>query len=70
MAGIKGMKTYSQETKQEAVRLFFDEGWSQREIMKHLGIRNETQIKNWIGAYRREGIPGLAQKHKGRPKKQ
>jgi transposase len=70
MAGIKGMKSYPQETKLEAVRLLLEEGLPKRTIMKRFGIRSDTQIENWARAYRKDGTAGLVPKQKGRSPKQ
>ena len=66
MSGIKGMKTYPMTIKQEAVRLFFEEGKTMKEIMAKLEIRNDTQLECWFRAFRKDGILGLAEKRKGR----
>lgn len=42
---------YPAEIKWKAVQLK-EEGYTNREIMKELGIRNETQIKTWMRWYR------------------
>ena len=69
MAGKKGMKHYPQEIKLEAVRLYFEEGMTQREITQALGMRSEDRVKIWIRQYRREGQAAFF-KPIGRPRKQ
>lgn len=39
---------YSEETKQEAVRLRTEEGWSYPKIMEKLNILNKSQIQQWV----------------------
>ncbi|MBT7324837.1 MAG: helix-turn-helix domain-containing protein, partial [Anaerolineae bacterium] len=47
MAGKKGAKHYSVETKLEAVRMFFEEGLTRAEIAKVLGLRRAERVKIW-----------------------
>lgn len=54
MSGKKGMKTYPIEIKLEAMRLYYEEGKTQAEITKLLGIRNAYAVKDWGQRYRRE----------------
>ena len=68
MAGKKGMKHYSRDTKMEAVRLYFEEGWTQRQITEGLGIRDPKRVKTWVRLYRREGEAAF-NKRVGRPPK-
>ncbi len=68
MSGKKGMVHYSAETKEEAVRLFLEEGVTYQAIADRLGIRKAMRIKKWVQDYRREGELGL-HKVKGRPRK-
>ena len=66
----KGKKQqYTVETKLEAMRLFLEEGVTQREIAERLGIRSGRNIEPWLRIYRREGEAGLKPKRKGRPHK-
>jgi transposase-like protein len=69
MAGKKGMDHYPVEMKLEAVRLFFEEGWTHAEITQELGIRSSTRVKVWVRQYRREGEMVFS-KPIGRPRKQ
>ncbi len=69
MAGKKGMKHYPREIKLEAMRLFFEEGMTQREITKALNIRSEGRVEVWIRQYRREGKAAFF-KPIGRPRKE
>jgi transposase len=68
MAGKIGMKHYPAETKQEAIRLFFEEGKTRSEVTNILGIRNHHLVKQWLKKYRKEG-DSLFTKHIGRPYK-
>ncbi|CUH97801.1 hypothetical protein P22_3947 [Propionispora sp. 2/2-37] len=69
MSGIKGMKTYPLVIKQEAVRLFFEERKTKKQIMDKLEIKNDTQLECWFRAFRKDGIAGLIEKPKGRSSK-
>lgn len=69
MAGNKGMKAYPLVIKQEAVRLFFEEGKTKKQIQDKLGIKNDTQLEYWFRTFRKHGAIGLVQKRKGRPPK-
>lgn len=69
MSGTKGMTHYEIEVKQEAVRLFLEEGFTYREIAERLRIRQAERIKIWVRQYRREGIAAFT-KSIGRPRKQ
>ncbi|QOS97365.1 transposase [Brevibacterium sp. JNUCC-42] len=42
---------YPAETKWKAVQMR-EEGYSRREVMETLGIRNVTQLKTWMKWYR------------------
>ncbi len=68
MSGIKGMQHYSAEKKQEAIRLFLEEGLTYREIAERLKIRKRERIRMWVQDYRRRGS-GLFTRHSGRPRK-
>jgi transposase len=67
MARKKGSLDYPREMKLEAMRLV-EEGKSQREITKRLGIRDPLRVQNWLWRYRREGVAAFS-KVKGRPPK-
>ena len=71
MAGKKGMRHYSLELKLEAVRMFYEEGKTRKEITEALGIRDRDRVKKWLRQYRREGNDAFLKKHKrwGRPPK-
>lgn len=69
MAGIKGMKSYPLIIKQEAVRLFFEERKTKKQIQEKLGIKNDTQLESWFRAFRKDGLIGLQEKRKGRSPK-
>jgi transposase-like protein len=68
MSGKKGMVHYGVEVKEEAVRLFLEEGLTYHAIAERLGIRKAERIEKWVQAYRQEGALGL-HKVKGRPRK-
>jgi transposase-like protein len=68
MSGKKGMTHYATETKQEAIRLFLEEGWTYREIARELEIRDSERIEEWVRGYRRCGTEVFT-RHQGRPKK-
>ena len=68
MAGSKGMQHYSAETKQEAIRMFLEEGLTYREIAEKLEIRKQERIRMWVQDYRRRGAE-LLTRHQGRPRK-
>jgi len=69
MSGTKGMTRYSVEIKQEAVRLFLEEGYTYREIANQLEIHLVDRIKVWVRQYRREGESAFIRPI-GRPRKQ
>lgn len=69
MAGKKGMKTYPTEVRISAVKMFFEEGVTKKEILERLGIQNDTQLEEWFRAYRRNGYQGIIPRAKGRPRK-
>jgi transposase len=68
MAGKKGMVHYSTETKLRAVQLYLEEGQSQREIARALGLPRKELVEQWVHRYRYEGELGFA-KPIGRPRK-
>lgn len=49
-------KHYPKEVKLEAIRMYYEEGMTQRAITEALGIRDPYRVKKWIKAYRREGL--------------
>lgn len=59
MAGKKGMIHYNKEKKLLAVRMFLEEGHSQREIAQALGLPRKELVEQWVGRYRREGEKGF-----------
>jgi len=69
MARKKGSKDYPLETKIEAIRLYEEEGLSQKEITEKLEIRDPKRVKSWLSIYRKEGKAGLKKPRRGRPKK-
>jgi transposase-like protein len=68
MAGKKGMKHYSRELKEQAVRMALEEGRGYADITQTLGIRDQWRVRRWVYAYRKEGADAFA-KPKGRPRK-
>ena len=68
MAGKKGMKRYRIEEKLEAVRLYLEEGKTQRWIAEHLGLSRKELVEAWVRHYRREGAAAFG-KAIGRPRK-
>jgi transposase len=59
--GIKGQtyKTYSEETKREAMRLHLVEKWTYRQITEHFDIQDKDRVKKWMRKYRQRGEFGL-----------
>ena len=49
--------------------MFEEEGLSQKEIIKRLGIRDSKRVKAWLCIYRKEREQGLKKPRRGRPKK-
>ncbi len=68
MAGKKGMKHYSRELKEQAVRMALEEGLGYAAITEALAIRDPWRVRRWVRAYQREGAAAFA-KPKGRPRK-
>ncbi len=68
MAGKKGMKRYPAEVKLEAVRLFYEEGYTRAQVTTALGIRDPKRIEKWLQQFRAEG-PSAFAKPIGRPRK-
>ena len=69
MSGKQGMRRYPNAIKEEAIRLFFEEGNTIRHIAVKLLIKDEERIKIWVRIYRRKGMAGLTCKPIGRPRK-
>jgi transposase-like protein len=69
MAGQKGMTRYPVELKEKAVKMYFEEGYRRKDILVELGIKNDTQLEEWIRRFRAEGYAGLEYRKKGRKKK-
>jgi transposase len=68
MPGRKGMTHYSIEIKKEAIRLFFEEGITQREISEKLEIRDSYRVRRWVKDFRQAGNE-LYTRNLGRPRK-
>jgi len=68
MSGKKGMKPYPKSVKLEAIRLFYEEGLTRREIEERLGL-SKGRVKAWLRIYRKEGESGLQKHRRGRPPK-
>jgi len=69
MPGKKGMKHYPLELKLEAMRLFYEEGKTRKEITEMLGIRDKAWVMIWLRQYRREGDYAFLKKPRKRLKK-
>ena len=69
MARNKGSKDYPVEVKREAIRLFFEEGWTKADITEFLDIRDPRRVGNWLWRYRKEGEGMFFHKRRGRPPK-
>ena len=62
---------YNLEIKQKAVRLYESEGMSYQSVAEKLGVKSNTQIKQWVKKYRNgESLERRAETawRKGRPK--
>jgi transposase-like protein len=73
MARKKGSKDYPLEMRQEAVRLFYEEGLTRAQITQQLELRDPKRVKNWLRRYRREGAAFfLSRRHRSgrRPKRE
>jgi transposase-like protein len=68
MAGKKGMKHYSRELKEQAVRMALEEGMGYTAITQTLAVRDRWRVRRWVQAYRKEGAAAFT-KPKGRPRK-
>lgn len=55
MTRKKGSQDYPLAMRREAIRLFYEEGLTQAEITRQLGVRDPGRIKAWVRRYRREG---------------
>lgn len=60
---------YSPEVKREAVRLFYDEGYTRKEIVHILGVKSPENIKRWLREFRQEGEQAF-QHYKQYPKRE
>lgn len=69
MPGQKGMKRYPNAIKEEAIRLFFVEKKTRKEIKQELNLRDEDNVKKWVRTYRRKGMAALICVPVGRPRK-
>ena len=65
MAGKKGMQRYPMEIKLEAVRLFYEEGYTRAQVTAVLGIRDPQRIQKWLRQYRAEGASAFAKPRSG-----
>ncbi len=68
MSGKKGMKHYATSIKEEAIKLFLEEGLTYRAIAERLGIRKADRIERWVRQYRKEGQAAFTRPI-GRPRK-
>ena len=62
------MKPYPKSVKLEAIRLFYEDGLTYREIREKLGL-SKGRVKTWLHIYREEGEAGLQKPRRGRPPK-
>jgi len=67
MAGKQGMKHYSRELKEQAVRMALEEGMGYAAITQALAIRDPWRVRRWVQAYRQKEVEAFA-KPKGRPR--
>lgn len=63
------MKKYPEAVKEKAVLMHLEEGLTIQETIERLGIVSKRRFMAWCEAYRKEGLAGLQQKPKGRPRK-
>lgn len=42
---------YSEAFKQKAVKMYLEEGRSYRAVAQELGLRSDTQVKDWVKKY-------------------
>jgi transposase-like protein len=68
MPGKKGMVHYPKSVKLMAIKMFNEEGKTQKEITELLGIRDEQRIKKWLIEHRKLGASAFT-KSVGRPRK-
>jgi transposase-like protein len=68
MAGKKGSKHYQLQTKLLAVKMYMEQGYSQKQIAQMLDLPRKELVEQWVRRYRREGIQGF-RKPIGRPRK-
>jgi transposase-like protein len=64
----KGSTHYEISVKEEAVKLFLEEGYTYKQIAEKLEIRRAAEIKKWVHQYRQEGKL-VFRKSSGRPHK-
>jgi transposase len=73
----KGSKfvMHSPELKEQAVRLYLEDGVSSRGVAARLGLKSKTQVQEWVKRHQRgetftesEGKTGKTTWRKGRPK--
>ena len=62
-------KTYSQEFKLEVVRAFLDGEGGYRELALKYGVRNSSQIRDWVNRYLEGGEGALVRHASGRRRK-
>ena len=59
---------YKKEFKLTVVRAYKDKGLSLRDCCLHFNIRDQSSISSWISKYEQQGLDGLNEQKKGRPK--
>lgn len=55
-------KRYSLEFRERAVKLNLESGYSQKAVIKELGLTDTKQLRDWIKKYKASGIEGLKDK--------
>ncbi len=72
MTSRQGSKDYPTRVKRESIRLYFEEGWSAREIMERYSISDRNRVGTWVRQYRAEGEAMFEEKRRlsGRRPKQ
>ena len=58
MSQKRTRQTYTQEFKNDAVKLVIEQGYSTIEVGRRLGI-SQTNVSRWVLEYRRENEPSI-----------
>jgi transposase-like protein len=59
---------YSKELKLKAVSMYLNEGYSYRYIMKELGVKSDSQIRDWVKYFNEKGESAFDEETRGRLK--